>query len=90
VDGLPTVGVPKAITKFKQSKFSLESKEMEANKIGDKIKSKTAVRHKLRRKVEPTLWMDPVTHPLNRIVHITNTDASSKHLWISATLGNGD
>jgi hypothetical protein len=33
--------------------------------------------------------MDPATLPLDEVVKITNTYASSKHLWISATLGRG-
>jgi hypothetical protein len=50
---------------------------------------KTLAEKKLSKRVEPTLWMDPATLPLNRAVKITKTDVSSKHMRISATLENG-
>jgi hypothetical protein len=89
MDGLPIVGVPKAIPKLKQSKFlaRIERGGRKSSQRQDQIK--TIVRHKLRQRFELALWMDPDTLPLNRAVKITNIDASSKHLWISATLGDG-
>jgi hypothetical protein len=44
----------------------------------------------LSKRVEPTIWMDPTTLSLDQAVKITITDTSSKHLWISATLEDGD
>jgi hypothetical protein len=83
-------GVPKAIPKLKKSKFLLESKEPEGNRVRDKIKRKTAARQKLGTRVELAIWMDPTTLPLNRVVMITNKGTSSKHMRISATLGDGN
>jgi hypothetical protein len=34
------------------------------------------------------MCMDPTTLPLNRAVKITNTNMSSKHMWILAILGD--
>jgi hypothetical protein len=51
---------------------------------------KTPAETKQSKRVEPTLWMDPYTLPLNKVVKITNTDTSSKYLWTSATLGDGN
>jgi hypothetical protein len=90
MDCVPTKRYPKAIPKLKQSKFLLESKEPEGNRVRDKIKRKTVARHKLGTRVELAIWMDPTTLPLNRAVMITNKDTSSKHLWILATLGDGN
>jgi hypothetical protein len=59
-----------------------EGREEHKNKIDSKFQQK-----KLSKRVEPALWMDPTTLPLNSKVKITNTDTISKHLWISATLG---
>jgi hypothetical protein len=63
-----------------------EGKEEHENKTD----SKTSVEIKLSKRVEPALWMDPGTLPLHRAVKITYTHASSKYMWISATLGDGD
>jgi hypothetical protein len=80
---------PKQSPNSSNQSFFLESKETEGNRVEDWIKPKTAARHKLSEQVELALWMDLATLPLDQAMKITNKNASSKHLWISATQGRG-
>jgi hypothetical protein len=66
------------------------SSQIHKEKEGKNTRTKSTQnfsRKKLSKRVEPTLWMDPTTLPLNSKVKITNTDTISKHMWISTTLG---